>query len=61
MRIFIVAAWMAGLVAVSSTALATEGGGGAYPNGAEGFMTGALPPPGNYLVDYSLFYSANDL
>ena len=38
---------------------ATEGGGGAYPNGAEGFMAGAVPPPGNYLVDYVLYYSAD--
>jgi len=31
--------------AFTGTALATEGGGGAYPNGAEDFMAGALPPP----------------
>jgi len=42
-------------------ALATEGGGGAYPNGAEGFMTGAVPPPGNYIIDYVLYYSADKL
>lgn len=39
--------------------LATEGGGGAYPNGAEGFMTGAVPPPGNYIIDYNLWYTAD--
>lgn len=38
---------------------ATEGGGGAYPNGAEGFMAGAVPPPGNYMVNYMLYYSAD--
>jgi hypothetical protein len=40
---------------------ATENGGGAYPNGAEGLMSGALPPPGQYLVNYLLYYQADDL
>lgn len=31
---------------------ATEFGGGAYPNGAEDFMAGAVPPPGNYFINY---------
>jgi len=43
------------------SAFGTEGGGGAYPNGAEGIMTGALPPPGNYLIDYNLYYAADSL
>lgn len=37
---------------------ATEGGGGAYPNGAEDFMSGAVPPPGTYFINYFGFYSA---
>ncbi len=40
-------------------ALATEGGGGAYPNGAEGFMAGALPPPGTYALNYMQYYRAS--
>jgi hypothetical protein len=40
---------------------ATEGGGGAYANGAEDFMSGAFPPPGNYLLDYLNYYHATDL
>ncbi|MFG1478797.1 transporter [Xanthobacter sp. V4C-4] len=40
-------------------ALATEGGGGAYPNGAESFMTGFLPPPGFYVVSYNQYYTAS--
>lgn len=40
-------------------AFATEGGGGAYPNGAEDFMTGALPPPGTYFINYLLYYNAS--
>jgi hypothetical protein len=40
---------------------ATEGGGGAYPNGAEDFMSGALPPPGRYFIDYLLYYTADEL
>ncbi len=39
-------------------ARATEGGGGAYPNGAEDFMAGALPPPGNYFINYLTYYTA---
>ena len=46
---------------LTSSAMATENGGGAYPNGAEGFMTGLVPPPpGMYLIDYSLYYGASD-
>lgn len=37
---------------------ATENGGGAYPNGAEDFMVGALPPPGAYFLNYMLYYTA---
>ena len=40
---------------------ATENGGGAYPNGAEGFMSGVLPPPGLYIVEYLNHYWANAL
>lgn len=40
-------------------AAATEGGGGAYPSGAEDFMGGALPPPGTYFINYLTYYSAD--
>lgn len=43
---------------LSGVASATEGGGGAYPNGAEGIMAGALPPPGFYYVNYATHYDA---
>lgn len=38
---------------------ATEGGGGHYPNGAEDFMAGALPPPGTYFLNYLSYYTAD--
>jgi len=41
------------------TVQATEGGGGAYPNGAEDFMSGAVPPPGTYFINYFDYYSAD--
>jgi hypothetical protein len=46
---------------VTIPAGATQGGGGAYPNGAEDFMAGALPPPGTYLLNYIDYYSADRL
>jgi len=44
---------------ITAAANATEGGGGAYPNGAEDFMAGAVPPPGNYFINYVNYYSAD--
>lgn len=58
---------IAGLALCACTAFsainagATEGGGGAYPNGAEGIMAGALPPPGLYYLNYLTHYSADRL
>jgi hypothetical protein len=46
-------------VALAVNAGATESGGGAYPNGAEDFMSGALPPPGTYLLYYLNYYTAS--
>jgi len=40
---------------------ATEGGGGTYPNGAEGVMGGALPPPGLYYLNYLTLYTADHM
>ncbi len=40
---------------------ATEGGGGVYPNGGQGFLAGALPPPGLYFIEYLQHYSADAL
>lgn len=37
---------------ISTTSYATENGGGAYPNGAEGYLNGALPPAGTYFLNY---------
>jgi hypothetical protein len=39
---------------------ATEGGGNAYPLGAEDFMSGAAPPPGTYFINYFLYYHADE-
>lgn len=58
--------WALGVLAVvclaagaGTSAHATEGGGGAYPNGAEDFMSGAVPPPGTYFINYFDYYSAD--
>jgi len=50
-----------GPIALTGSAFATEGGGGAYPNGAEDFMMGALPPPGTYFKNYLTYYTASKL
>ncbi|KAB2926906.1 MAG: phenol degradation protein meta [Candidatus Contendobacter sp.] len=39
----------------SPMALAKEGPD-QYPNGAENFLAGALPPPGNYFINYLGYY-----
>lgn len=49
---------LCGVLLMGAQAGATEGGGGAYPNGAEDFMVGAAPPPGIYFINYFNFYSA---
>ena len=48
-------------VLTSANVYATEGGGNAYPLGAEDFMSGAVPPPGYYFINYFLYYSADRL
>jgi hypothetical protein len=39
-----------------ATALGKEGGD-QYSNGAEGFLAGALPPPGHYFINYAGYYT----
>ncbi|MGD0277511.1 MAG: transporter [Syntrophales bacterium] len=46
-------------IAFTDCAYATEGGGGAYANGSEDFMTGVLPPPGTYFINYLNYYTAS--
>jgi len=45
----------------AASANAAEGGGSVYPNGAENFVAGALPPPGIYGVAFVNHYEANRL
>lgn len=37
------------------------GGGASYPNGAEAFMSGAIPPPGLYFINYFYYYTADEM
>jgi hypothetical protein len=60
LRILAVTAALMMALAFGGPAGATESGGGAYPNGAEDFMTGALPPPGTYFLDYLTWYRATE-
>ena len=58
-KILLLSALLAlGAIPFGGSALATEGGGSAYPNGAEDFMAGALPPPGTYFINYFNYYRA---
>ncbi len=40
---------------------AFSGGGQQYPNGAEAFMVGAMPPPGVTLINYAYYGHASEL
>ena len=55
--------WLAGMMVLGLAlqAAATENGGGCYQSGGEGQMTGALPPPGQYFLNYMLYYDADSL
>lgn len=48
-------------ILTSANVYATEGGGNAYPLGAEDFMSGAVPPPGYYFINYFLYRHADSL
>jgi hypothetical protein len=44
-----------------SCLFAAEGGGSAYFGGNEDFMSGALPPPGQYVISYNFYRSSNKI
>ena len=58
-RKMIVLCLFAVLIGFSGQAMA--GGGQNYPNGAEAFLAGAVPPPGFYFVDYLYYYNADTM
>lgn len=47
------------LTALIGSANATEGGGTLYPNGADNFAAGAMPPPGTYGMLFLNHFSAD--
>lgn len=51
MKKWILRACLVAVAWVSATALAKEGGD-QYPNGAENWFAGAVPPPGDYFINY---------
>lgn len=40
-------------------AVQAKEGGDQYPNGAENWMAGAVPPPGDYFINYAGYYNGN--
>jgi hypothetical protein len=46
------------MMAGSGAVQASEGGGSAYPNGAESISVAQLPPPGTYALTYTNYYTA---
>jgi hypothetical protein len=58
--LFLVLSILTFFTLTSVNVYATEGGGGAYPNGAEDFWCGLIPPPGFYFINYFLYYHADD-
>ena len=53
--------FIAFVISVLTDARSWAGGGQHYPNGAEDFAVGALPPPGTYLVNYMILAQKNSL
>lgn len=57
--------WLSAALALAllpaSRAIASETGGSAYVHGAEGWLTGVIPPPGHYLLGYTNYYHADRL
>ncbi|MFZ1830107.1 MAG: transporter [Candidatus Competibacteraceae bacterium] len=49
--------WLAAPVLLASTLALAKEGPDQYPNGAENFMAGALPPPGHYFINYLGYYT----
>lgn len=49
------------LTLASSAAIGSERGATAYPNGADTQRVAALPPPGQYALTYSTFYTGDRL
>ncbi len=60
-RSLLVSAVFSMLIAAQGWAGGLPGSGGHYPNGAEDFMVGALPPPGTYLINYMILAQKNSL
>jgi hypothetical protein len=52
---------LAAVFSMLTVAQSGAGGGQHYPNGAEDFAVGALPPPGVYLVNYFMLVQKNHL
>ncbi len=53
---------LAGAVALAALAIGNvqaKEGGDQYPNGAETWLAGAVPPPGNYFINYFGYYSGD--
>ena len=50
-----IALLVGGLFLAAGAAQAKEGGD-QYPNGAENWYAGALPPPGTYFINYFGYY-----
>ncbi|OQX10058.1 MAG: hypothetical protein BWK76_21295 [Desulfobulbaceae bacterium A2] len=61
MRKRVCAVCLGGLLVLGSGQIALAGGGQSYPNGAEAFMSGAVPPPGFYFLDYLYHYGADSM
>lgn len=47
------------LLGLLSTPVVAKEGGDQYPNGAETWLAGAVPPPGNYFINYFGHYSGD--
>ncbi|WP_354682427.1 transporter [Cupriavidus necator] len=51
-----IAAMLAGFFTLAGDHVFAKEGADQYPNGAEGWLAGALPPPGTYFLNYLGYY-----
>jgi len=59
-KYFVVTVLVVAALSLTGTNISATEGVGCYPNGAEDFMSGAVPPPGTYFINYLFYITADE-